>query len=224
MAVDKVGVYNLALNAIGARSNISLPSENSREAEVCNLWYPVVRDQILAAAPWPEATKFDYLALINEQVNDVWAFGEARPGYRFAYAAPSDYLRAQYLTDFSRFQVANYNNEKQMLMTNAAQAILVYTMLTDNINLWSSELRMAIVYGLAANICMPLTGKPSRTKTLVQQANNYVIAARETAANTNNERYDSLPDWIVARGFTDAASQTRYLYPLGSLLSTEALP
>ena len=66
MAVtDEVGVYNLALNAIGERSNVSSPTENSRRAEVCRLWYESVRNHILGAAPWPEATSMDYLALLD---------------------------------------------------------------------------------------------------------------------------------------------------------------
>jgi hypothetical protein len=35
----------------------------------------------------------------------------------------------------------------------------------------------------------------------------------------NTEVLDSVPDWITARGYTDASSKTRYFYPYGSLLS-----
>ena len=52
MAISsEVQVYNLALNAVGERSNISSPTEQSRPAEVCSLWYSPVRDQVLAAVP-----------------------------------------------------------------------------------------------------------------------------------------------------------------------------
>ena len=54
--MDKTALFNLALNAIGARNNVASPTENSREAQVCSLWYPVVMGQVLSAAPWPELT------------------------------------------------------------------------------------------------------------------------------------------------------------------------
>ena len=59
---SEIQIYNLALNAVGERSNISLPTENSRQAEVCRLWYSPIVEQVLAAAPWAEATKYTYLA------------------------------------------------------------------------------------------------------------------------------------------------------------------
>ena len=64
---SEVGIYNLALNAVGERSNLSATTENSRQAEVCRLWYEPVLEQILAAAHWPEATKIVYLAELAER-------------------------------------------------------------------------------------------------------------------------------------------------------------
>lgn len=214
---SEVQIYNLALNAIGSRDNISLPTEDSREAEVCRLWYPLIRDQLLAAAAWPEATKFRAMSLLAE-AEDEWATGAPRPGYTYVYTLPSDLLRPQYLTDFSHFLITGYDDNQKALHTNTESAILAYTMRLTNISLWSSELQMAVVYGLAAHICMPLSGKPSRAKMLVQDANNLLYMARESAANASTERHESVPDWIAARGYNFGASN-RYVYPYGSLLS-----
>lgn len=220
MATDIVVLYNLALNAIGARSNISLPSEDSREAEVCNLWFPNIRDQILASASWPEATKMERLALLAEHEDDgVWIQGSPRPDLLNAYALPTDCLRPQFISNYSHFTIQSYGDENRALMTNYGSPILVYTFRHTKPAFWSQELQMAIMYGLAASICIPLTGKSSRAKLLLEQANNNILAARETAANTNNERFESLPDWITARGYSDGALQSRYHYPFGSLLS-----
>lgn len=219
MAISsEVQVYNLALNAIGARSNISLPTEVSREAEVCNLWYSPVRDQILAAAPWPEATKIAYPALLaTADDEDAWLETEPRTGYAYVYAMPSDALRPRYMSDFSRFLYTSYNGQR-VLHSNTEDAILAYTSRLTNIALWDAELQMAIVYGLAANICMPLSGKPSRAKMLAEKANELIMNARVSAANTNNESYESIPDWIIARGFNHSIAP-RYFHPYGSLLS-----
>ncbi len=222
MAISsEVQVYNLALNAVGTRSNISLPTENSREAEVCRLWYSPVRDQILAAAIWPEATEIAYLALlgtVDEDGDGVWAADDPRPGYSYVYQLPADYLRAQYLGDFSRFLITSHSGGRRALHSQNAQAMLFYTKRLETISLWNAELQMAIVYGLAAHICMPLTGKPSRAKSLEAKANELIFSARETAANMSQEIYESVPDWITARGASYATTQ-RYYNPYGALLS-----
>jgi hypothetical protein len=215
---SEVEVYNLALNAIGGRNNISSPTENSREAEVCNLWYSAVRDQVLAAAPWPEASKLEYLALAAK-ADDSWSPGEPRPGYEYAYTMPIDCIRPQYLTTFSRFLITAGPNDTILLHTNESQALLMYTFNQAVVTLWSRELQMAIVYGLAAHICMPLTGKPSRTQMLVDRANSIIIAARESSANTSDDRYETVPDWLTARGYADTSSRSAFYYPFGALLN-----
>jgi hypothetical protein len=218
---SEVAVYNLALNAIGARSNVSSPTEDSREAEVCHLWFTVVRDQILAAAPWPEATDLRYLALLKETDEDgdgVWAADDPRPGYQFVYSLPSDLLHPQYLTDFSRFLVTSYSDNRRALHTNTQSAALAYTKRLESIALWNPQLQMAVVYGLASHICMPMTGKPSRAKMLMSQANDILLSAREAAANTSDESHEHIPEWIAARGYNIAAG-SRFIYPYGSLLS-----
>lgn len=222
MAISsEVQVYNLALNAVGERSNISSPTEQSRPAEVCRLWYSVVRDQILSAAPWPEATKIAYPALLaTADDNDTWLETEPRTGYAYVYAMPADALRPRYMSDFSRFLFTSYNGQRA-LHSNTPDAILAYTSRLENVALWDAQLQMAIVHGLAACICMPLSGKPSRAKMLAEQANDLVLAARVAAANANNETFESIPDWIVARGF-NSSTPSRYFHPYGGLLSVSA--
>jgi methyltransferase-like protein len=130
---------------------------------------------------------------------------------------PSDALRPRYMSDFSKFLYTSYADQRA-LHSNTQDAILAYTSRLENIALWDSELQMAVVYGLAANICMPLSGKPSRAKMLADRANEIITSARVNAANSNNETYESIPDWIAARGFNGMNTQ-RYFHPYGSLLS-----
>lgn len=222
MATDVVTLYNLALDTIGARNKISSPTEQSREAEACQLWFPNIRDQILASAAWPEATKMERLAQLVTQDEDEdgeWAQGDPRPDLTYAFSLPSDMLRPQYITGYGAFAIQAYGTENRALMTNIENPILVYTWRQTKVSFWSAELQMAVMYGLAGSICISLTGKTSRAKLLIEQANDRIISARESAANMNSERFDSLPDWITARGFTDGGNVSRYVYPFGSLLS-----
>ena len=223
MAENETGIYNLALNAIGARSNVASSTEVSREAEVCRLWYTSVRDQVLAGAVWPEATKLAYLAVLNDNTGSAdWVPANARPGYEFAYAYPADCVRPQYLTDFSRFLVTQYGSTQRGIMTSTEKAILTYTVRLEDVTQWSPDLKMAIVYGLAANICMPLSAKPARARMLADHANQILLVARENAANTSNDTYESIPDWISQRGYSGTLAVNKYFHPYGGLLTAGA--
>jgi len=216
---DEVSIYNLALNAAGARNNVSLTTEKSREAEVCRLWYPIVRDQVLASAFWPSATAFKRLALLVEREGEEWISTDPAPGYLYIHSVPSDMLRPRFLSTFAPFILTSYPGNLVAISSNDPAPILTYTSRQVNIALWDSELQMTIVYGLAANICMSLTGKPSRSDKLIGQANAIIASAREGAANTNMSQLESIPDWIAARGYDGGFTRTKFLYPFGSELS-----
>lgn len=217
MVPDEISIYNLALNAVGARSNLSSTTERDRGAEVCRLWYPVIRDQILAAAPWPSCKTFKRLALLKQQTEETWVTGDPEPGYAFIYSAPSDMLHPRYISDYTRFAISSYENEIKALSSNCSAPILVYTRRNYIVASWENELQMAIAYGLAANIAMPLTAKPQRAQLLVQQANDLVLTARVAAANEDNEINETIPDWIAARGYANPATP-RWYYPVGAML------
>lgn len=221
MVTDEVSVYNLALNAIGSRDNIAAPTERSREAEVCRLWYPVVRDQILSAGPWPSCRKSRRLALYVKQDNDTWDAGEPDPIYQNSFTVPDDMLYPRYMTNFGRFELSTSLNDQQVIMSNDPEPILVYTFRQILPQRWESSLGMAIVYGLAAHICMPLTGKPNRAGNLIQQANELILAARASTGNIDNQAVETIPTWIAARGYANP-SDDRFYYPFGTLLSMGA--
>jgi len=214
---SEVQVYNMALNAIGARNNVSSPSEQSREAEVCRLWYSSVRDQVLAAASWPEATKFARLAVSTTQ-EIPWSAGAPRPGYAYTYGLPTDNLHPQYLTTYEQFIIARGDYNTTLLHTNTPNAILAYTYRNEVVSSWSAQLQMAIVYGLAAYICMPLSAKTQRTSAMLNQANKLILEARESSANWNDEVLDVLPEWIQGRGYNQQTFP-RFVYPFGGLLA-----
>lgn len=219
MISDEVSIFNLALNAIGGRSNLSSTTERAREAEVCRLWYPVVRDQILAAAPWPSCKDFKRLSVLKVRTDKPWVTGDPEPGYNMVYSAPVDMLHPRFLTDFAKFTVTSYSGNIKAINTNEVDAIMCYTRRNYVVGSWESELQMAIAYGLAANIAMPITGKPQRAQLLIQQANDLVMTARQAAANEGDESFETVPDWISARGYS--FPQTfRFFFPMGALLSS----
>lgn len=222
MISDEVSIYNLALNAVGGRNNIEATTENSREAEVCRLWYAAVRDQILAAARWPSAKAFARLAALAAVPDDgVWVTGSPEPNFINSFVVPPDMLRPQNLTTFGRFSIAT-SGTGLMLSCNEADPILVYTKRQETIALWDSELQMAVVYGLAAHVCLPLNGKLTRAKAVLEQANALVLSARVGAANTDDNVLDSIPDWLAARSINAPGFQ-QFIYANGPLLSVPSI-
>lgn len=226
MATNLVQIYNLALSAVGTRQLVSYPTEKSRESEVCDLWFPVVLAAVMRAAPWSSARAIARLALIaTADDTREWVEGDPEPGWQYTYKLPADFIYPRYLSDWSRFvlgqetvdQLGN-KIEVTTLMANSPQALLTYTRNQETIPLWDADLTMALSYGLAAAISMQLHGKTKRTGISLDQANDAIMRARLHTANEDMNRYESVPEWLTARGVSIGPFWEQYVYPAGPLL------
>jgi hypothetical protein len=84
LSVSEVSICNMALSKIGASSSIESLTEESAEANECNLWYTFSRRQTLQATDWGFARRRITLATHGDDPpSGVW-------GYRYQY--PSDCL------------------------------------------------------------------------------------------------------------------------------------
>lgn len=215
-----VDIYNLALSACGTKARVAAVNEVSREAETCTLWYPHVRRLLLAAANWPSTLSVARLAMtVERDVDEDWVATDPTPGWRFAYSAPNDMLRPRHLSDFSRFIMTTNSLNANVISAQMEDAVLAYTKDQPNPDRWDPELQMAIVYALAAYICLPLHGKNDRARLVKEEANLLIMNARVTAANSGENSYESIPDWIAARGSAFSSPTTRYHYPFGQMLT-----
>lgn len=219
MAADEVSIFNMALNAVGTRDNVSAVNEVSREAEVCRLWFEPTRDQVLRAAPWPSAKAHARLAVLATRDDTLaWTATDPDPGFRYAYAVPSDLLVPRFSTSYSRFAYSQWQ-DKNVIMSNEEAMILCYTKKQTIVPLWDVALRMAISYALAAYICMPLIGKAARAKQAQDTANNLIFQAREQSANDDNDFLDTVPEWFTARGYAGNAPASRFFWPEGPMIN-----
>lgn len=217
MIPDLVTCYNLALDSISADSRLTSVTEKDRGAERCNLWYPVVLDQVLRGAPWPSARKQKRLALVATKSSGEWVVGDPEPGFTYCFAPPADMLYPQYLAGFGRFTLSARDDGTQVINTNDPAPVLFYTFRQDVPLRWEPSLGMAIAYGLGANIAMPMTGKAQRAASVLEKANSLILMARVEAANEGMNFYETIPDWIAARGYSNPGD-SRYYYPFGPLL------
>ena len=97
--------------------------------------------------------------------------------------------------------------------------ILCYTKKQTLVPLWDIALRMAVANALAAYICMPLIGKAARAKKAEDTANSLIMQAREQSANDDNDFLDTVPDWLVARGYAESAPMARFYWPMGPMIN-----
>jgi len=226
MTTSITNLYNKALSIVGTKTMVVSPEENSRERDVCDLWYPSARDQVLHAASWHSAKGIFRLALLKTRDSAVaWANDDPEPGWKYLYSLPSDCLRPRFLSTYESFVAGVSPNatpsatELNTLSTNVEKAILIYTKRQEDVRLWGPNLELAIVNALAAMIAMPLHGKITRAKYAAEQANNFILNARVAAANVDSRILDSVPSWIQARDTALATPVNRYVYPNGRSIS-----
>jgi hypothetical protein len=216
MAETEVDIYNLAVAQLGVESSIGDRDEESREAELCRLFYDTVRRKLLAAAPWSFAKKSRRLTLISE-AEDTWADTMPEPEWAFAYQRPVDMVYPRFTSQYSRFILGNVGDQPA-IMSGEENIILTYTFDAKNVALWSPWFVDAMYFGLAAHIARPLTGKRDLTGDLLNLANQHVLTAREIEGNADNQTLETLPPWLNARGAGGPVFPDRYIYPVGPLL------
>jgi len=211
-----VDIYNRALSACGIESGVSDPNENSREAATCRLWYPFVRDNVLASAPWPSVRTYARLARVaTRDENAIWVNGDPNPRYLYAYAPPSDLLHPYHLQSYAPFSFDLVGTTRSFSM-NEETPILHYNARVEDVSLWETKLAHAVTHTLATYLAIPLTGRSERLQQNAQLAFAAVEEAQTMAANSFQQKEENMPDWFTARGF-EAHQISRFYYPMQSL-------
>lgn len=219
MAQDLTTLYRLAVSAAGSRHDISSPTEQSREAQLCNLWYPFVRDWVLCTAPWNSCRAIARLTLAAErEFENEWQDTDPEPQFQFTYGLPTNFLYPRYLLNFEQFLLSTYSTHKALLCS-VEDAILVYTKNQESIALWEHNLFFGVAFGLASFITIPLNGRVSLANANVARANSIIVEAQLQALNANHVEYESVPEWLTIRGVPSSAPINRYIYPNGPLLT-----
>ena len=145
-------ICNLALSHIG-NLTINTFSDPSQEARKCKIYYPLARDYVLHDHDWGFAERRESLALMAN-----FDF----PGYDYAYQYPADCIKARRIHTLSPFPVdyavvAAPGLSDRLVVTNQADAILVYTAKLTDPNIFDPSFVVALSYKLAADLAQPLT-------------------------------------------------------------------
>jgi hypothetical protein len=224
MTTTVLGIYNAALSAVRAKGRLSSLLDESREREECDIWYEMVRDRVQEAAFWPSSRRTARLPLLRTRdFTDHWAEGDPESQFQYAYALPTDYLRAWHLDTFETFSISfDSSRTRNVLSTNMNQALLVYAAAQTNPVFWTPGQRQATIYALAAAISGAISGQNSLQQLNYQLADEAIMAARADSQMSVSLPTETLPPALAARGYSDYR-HTRFYYPYGPLFS-EARP
>ena len=142
MPITEIDICNLALRKVGAQTIMAL-DEASENARLCRQFYPRVRDTVLRLYPWNCATRRAKLTALSEAP----AFGWAKQ-----YPLPVDCLFVQRM----EYQDIPFKIEGRMLLTDWAEANIIYTARLEDVSQYDNLLVQAIYTMLAAEISTSL--------------------------------------------------------------------
>lgn len=222
MANTLLSLFNQAVSQAGGQAEIADPEENTREANLCNLWYSVVRDNVQQTAPWPSTKANNRLALLGERdTSEDWVETDPGPGFLFAYAAPSDMLRPRFLHSYVPFDRQRFNGQIA-IMTNQETPILQYTRREEDISKWDTELYHTTIFSLAAHITLPLSEKISLRNLLQGLAVQAILLAINEVANEQHDRQQEMPTMLAVRDYQVPPVASTFSYPFAKLNAVPA--
>lgn len=191
---SKVSISNLAFAALGEKAFIQSLDEASVHARYANLFYDQARRAALRSHPWSFARQEKTLALLSDQHSNRW---------KYRYAMPEKCIRARYIEngytpDKVPFEVAlNTDGESKVILTNQANAKLIFTYDVENPTLFDAGFVDAFVYALAHRLCPTIA--PNKAADMERK---FLMAVQNARAYDAGEgEMDDLytSDWLEER-------------------------
>ena len=162
-------------------------------------------------------------------VSGPWQTGWPTPPWGFQYAYPADCIQMQSVIgqgevgaqaiipifgdatiyaispgNAAKYKVStdldDSGNNITVLLTNAAQALGVYTSRVTNPNSWTSQFAQLMIYLIAGRLSIPLSGDKTLAKMNMETAKEKFAAAISSDANEGITVQETVPDWIDVRG------------------------
>lgn len=212
--IDQVGIYNMALAAVGVSQFVQSPDDGSLQARTCNVMWEACRDQCLQDFPWGFASRFAALQLISK----------ITPGWLYTYGYPADCLQARVIvpawmtiTNASTFPATwllNRDRSHKIPFTvveneaegglgiacNEGTPTLGYTARVTTPALWSPAFANALSWLLATRIIAPLSANPQYAITAGQAYQVALIRAGAQSMNEVQSKEEPESELIRVRG------------------------
>ena len=202
-------LYNMALMRIGVFNGvIQDPNEQSKEADLCNRFYDMVRKYVLRDFPWNFA----------ETRVTLPSLGTPPQNWGYNYQLPSDLIKALYITlpgvrrprtdIMPSWQIVGAQSHdafgttvySRQLVTDMSPVELVYTADIQRLGAWDPMAFSALAYRLAAEVAIPMKASTQIAQFAMQAY--YREASIACAHMMNEQTLDPEPDSqiLAARG------------------------
>lgn len=213
MATTEADICNRALLRIGSTKRIADLDDTSTEGLACNTLYPQVRDEVLAAFPWPFAAKRQTLAPLSGVTRDGWGYAFEvpvdciAPRYVFAGVRPGGTVAMAYVgqwptapnPDASQqvpavpFAVESDDaGEGRLLLCDSAAPQLVYTARITAPPAFPPLFVNTLAWRLAAELALAVSVKPQFEQQCMQRY--YAAIAQASAAALRGQQEDAPAD------------------------------
>jgi hypothetical protein len=190
---SKTGIWNLALGHLGVGTEIASPTERSAEASACRRFWDTAIKQTLRDFPWPFATRYIELGLVEEDPTSEWAY---------SYRYPSDclYLRRIFSGNRNDNQdsripyILGGDDDGQLILTDMEDAECEYTTYLETVSDYPEDFVMASSLRLAHLIAPKLTkGDPYKLGENAFRLYRYELS-RARANSLNEQQFDNAPE------------------------------
>lgn len=186
MAQSKTEIANFAISHLGIGKRIvSLETERSQEAIVCNLFYSTALGETLRDFDWPFTRTIADLVLVQVNPNLDW---------KYSYRLPSDCLKALHILSGLRVETRQsrieyeigQDDEGKLLFTDQDSATLKYIIKADDPMQYPDDFTMALSYRLAMYVAPQITSG-DRAKLRAEMAQYYMAEITQAKCNSLNE-------------------------------------
>lgn len=211
---NKTELFRQALTLVKDAGELTTYSEDTPSAALCRTWYEKCRRSVIAAAAWPSAQRTMKLPLLAERTDPLtWQPDGPAIGLTYRFQAPEDMVAPIHLVGWERF----YYTGGRHIDTNMSVAYLTYSSDDDDLGRWEVGRYDATLYYLASHLAVQRTGDVNLAEFYYRRAIEVAQQAASDFANQTEEYFESIPDWVAARGYTPIATPVRYYYPFTPL-------
>lgn len=201
---SKTEICNLALGHLGQSLTIAnVDTEAGKVPAAFRRVYEIELKTMMESFPWPFATKFVTLGLVEEEPTDEWDY---------SYRMPSDCLQFRRIMSGVRNDTRatrvpykiGQDTQGDLIYTDEVDAECEYTVRVTDENRYPSSFRKALALALAlAMLPQMVKGKGDPSKLGAFLRSEYKVALSVARANAaNEEQPDEPPDTesVEARG------------------------
>lgn len=182
-----VGICNSALLKVGAEEISSL-TDDTRASNTCQLMYPILRDEVMRAAPWRFALQQNHFGVVSG-TPPVF-------GYQAAYDIPSNLLRVW------KVQTPRWTEIGNQILCDKADGIDVLAIYqnTDPTS-WDAQFAEALSWRIAMEIALSLVQSIPMKQEMEKGYEKSMALARSTNAVIGTPERLIADTWSSARKY-----------------------